>query len=149
MPALAAPKAKRGKAQASSNEAGATRSRKSQRLTKGPQQQAIGVLQPKLRVNEPNDQFEREADRVADRVISMREPDNKSGSESHCSACEHGDKKPVQREEMKAPEEEEAQTSSLQREAEAPEEEEAQTFSLQRETEKRGGGRGPDIFTAT
>jgi hypothetical protein len=77
------------------------------------------AVQPKLTVGAPNDQYEQEADRVADQVMSM--PDQAT--------------QPIQRE--AAPEEDELQTKLLaasitplvQREA-MPEEEEIQTKSL-------------------
>ena len=39
-----------------------------------PGDSALGSVQPKLRVNEPQDPFEREADRAADQVMGMRQP---------------------------------------------------------------------------
>lgn len=90
---------------------------------------AVGVLQPKLRVSEPDDHYEREADRVADRVMSA--PAEKA-QPALLSGRETEEKEPLQR--AAKEEEETAQTAALQRE-EAPTEEEetAQTFSLQRE----------------
>ena len=65
---------------------------------------AVGVLQPKLTVSEPNDQYEREADRVADRVMTMPKS---SGREDGCGGCKKDEEqKPLQR--QAAEEEEQA-----------------------------------------
>jgi hypothetical protein len=102
-------------------------------------------VQPKLTIGQPNDQYEQEADRVADEVVSM--PDRSTQQSIQRETAPEEDElqtKPiaasitplVQRESM--PEEEEVQTKSLdtvQRE-EMPEEEEVQTkaiASIQRE----------------
>ena len=36
-----------------------------------------GAIQPKLKIGAPDDAYEREADRVADRVMSMAGPDGR------------------------------------------------------------------------
>lgn len=150
MPALAAPKAKRAAKRAPSNGAESKGMRKPSRSTAAAP--AIGALQPKLRVNDPNDQFEREADHIADRVMSMPEPEARrrrrdgrdpAGGErkpllQRQEAEEEEETTAVQRQEAEEPEEEEvAQTAALQRQEEEPEEEEtAQTASLQRQEEE-------------
>jgi len=91
-------------------------------------------LQAKLKINEPNDRFEREADAVADRVMQLPESEVKRKRGDGCSTCEKGRKEEVQTFSLQRQEEEEAaQTFSLQRQEE---EEEAQTFSLQRQEEE-------------
>ena len=50
------------------------------------------ILQPKLRIGQPDDPYEKEADRIADQV--MRMPD--IGIQRKCTACEHEEEK-VQR----------------------------------------------------
>lgn len=83
--------------------------------------------QAKLKIGRPNDRYEQEADRVADRVMSA--PDTSSQS-----APLAGGITPlkVQRQE----EEEEAQTKLLQRQPEAEEEEPLQSKRLQRQAEE-------------
>ncbi len=158
MPALAAPKAKAATKNAPGNGAGALRKRS--RRPYGAEPVAIGALQPKLRVNDPNDPFEREADRIAERVMSMPEPNPHRAKTDGRDREEAEPKRPLQRqeaqEEQEATQDEEeiAQTASLQRrqgeeeaaeepasmqrqemegETEETEEEEAQTSSLQRQ----------------
>src|SRR5437762_723884 len=73
MPKLAAPKRKRaavGGARGADPKSRQKRARKSD-AAQGP---AVGVLQPKLRVSEPNDKYEREADHMADRVMKSPAP---------------------------------------------------------------------------
>ncbi|MEX2261842.1 MAG: DUF4157 domain-containing protein [Bryobacteraceae bacterium] len=162
MPALAAPKAKRAAKNASSNAAESKGMPKRSRWTAA--QPAIGALQPKLRVNDPNDRFEREADHIADRVMSMPEPEarrrerdgrdpvagerkpplqrqeaeeEEESSSVQREATEEEETSAVQRQEAEEPEEEVAQTAALQRQEAEPEEEEtAQTASLQRQEEE-------------
>jgi hypothetical protein len=106
-------------------------------------------LQAKLKINEPNDRFEREADAVADRVMQLPESELKQKRADGCSSCGKGRKEEVQTFSLqRQEEEEEAQTFSLQRQEEEEEElqpyslqrqeeeEEAQTFSLQRQEEE-------------
>jgi hypothetical protein len=100
---------------------------------RGAESPAVGVLQPKLRVNEPDDQFEREADRVADRVLSMPQPRARSGVPAERER-EEPESTAVQRQAAEDEEPEQARTASLQRqEDEGEEENEAQTASLQRQ----------------
>ncbi len=82
------------------------------------------ILQAKLKIGEPNDQYEREADRVADRVLEARAHSSSDGAGAASSGS------PLQRQEKD--EDEAAQTASLQRE-EADEDETAQTLPLQRQ----------------
>jgi hypothetical protein len=93
-------------------------------------------LQAKLRISEPNDRFEREADAVADHVMQMPESDVHRRRDSGCSSCNRRRDEEVQTASLQRQEEEEeaAQTSSLQRQEE--EEEAAQTSSLQRQEEE-------------
>jgi hypothetical protein len=139
MSARAAPRAKRAAKSAPccgrTSKAAPRRSSRRQ-PTRAP---AVGVLQPKLRVSDPNDQFEREADHVADRVMNMPGPASRM-KDKRRGAEEEEKKSSLQRRTMEeetgaATEEEAAQTFSLQRREEAREEEEAQTFSLQRQEE--------------
>lgn len=53
-----------------------------------------GVIQPKLTIGQPNDKYEQEADRVADRVMRMPEPQvqRKAG----CSSCGDFDEEQIQ-----------------------------------------------------
>ncbi|MEX6688155.1 DUF4157 domain-containing protein [Danxiaibacter flavus] len=59
------------------------------------------VIQPKLSVNQPNDAYEREADAIADKVISMNEQSSlqplnflhsPGSAQRKCSACEEEEK---------------------------------------------------------
>lgn len=84
-----------------------------------------GVVQTKLTVNEPGDQYEQEADQVAKDVMTMPDPVQREGMEE-----EELQMKSIQREEM--PEEEELQMKAIQREG-LEEEEELQMKSIQRE----------------
>lgn len=95
------------------------------------------AVQGKMTVNDPNDQYEAEADQVADQVISQPQVQKEEMPEEELQT------KRIQREEMPEEEvqtmriqreempEEEVQTKLIQRE-EMPEEE-VQTMSLQRE----------------
>ena len=112
---------------------------------------ATDTLQAKLKIGEPNDRFEREADTVADRIMQMpesatnrRQPNDLSAGSAHsggdvqtCAVQRQDDEEetaqtfPLQRQ---VEEEEEMQPLSLQRQEE--EEEEMQPFSLQRQEEE-------------
>ncbi|HEX7177287.1 MAG TPA: hypothetical protein VF240_18665, partial [Pyrinomonadaceae bacterium] len=144
MPRAAAPKAKRAAKHGQSVGGDSkTAQRKRTRRPAGAASPAVGVLQPKLKVSAPDDQFEREADHVSDRVMSMPAPAGAAGATVGRDQKEE-EGKSVQRKE--AEEEKQAQTFSLQREEkeeettsvqrqaaeEEPTEEVAQTFSLQR-----------------
>jgi hypothetical protein len=72
MAALAS-KAKRARASAAAPAASRPAGRRG-RHARAAGTTAIGPLQAKLRVNEPQDAFEREADRTADQVMGMRQP---------------------------------------------------------------------------
>src|SRR5437588_9434715 len=134
MPQLAAPKRKRaadGGARADSKSR-QKRARKSD-AARGP---AVGVLQPKLRVSEPNDKYEREADHVADRVMKSPAPSAGTGAPAARVRAEDERKPALQREKTEKDDDKKAQTYSLQREAKK-EEEPSHKTSLQREkTEK-------------
>jgi hypothetical protein len=93
-------------------------------------------LQAKLKINEPNDRFEREADAVADRVMQMPEPETKHRHADGCSICRKRREEDLQTFSLQrlADEEEEAQAASLQRRED--EEGEAQTASLQRQEDE-------------
>jgi hypothetical protein len=69
---------------------------------------APAIIQPKLTINQPGDQYEQEADAMAERVMRMSEP----AVQRKCAACEEEEK--VQRMEM---EEEPSQTMPLMRKA--------------------------------
>ena len=129
MATLAAPKSKRTAKHGPPGGGGTESPPKHKRAPRSATSAAVGVLQPKLRVNEPDDQFEREADRVAGRVMSMPEPRARSGMPAG-RETEEPEQAPVQRQAAEE-EPEAAQTSSLQRAAH--EEEEAQTSSWQRQ----------------
>jgi hypothetical protein len=133
MAALAAPKRKRA-AKHGPPGGGTQAPPKPKRGLRGVESAAVGVLQPKLRVNEPDDQFEREADRVADRVLSMPQPQARSGVPAG-REMEESEQASVQRQAAEEEEAEAAQTASLQRREDEGEEEkeEAQTSSLQRQ----------------
>lgn len=101
-----------------------------------------GQIQAKLKIGQPGDKYEREADSVADRVMSMSEPasspENGSVQRACCESCEEKELKrkplaesitPLVQREAASEEEEE-----VQRQAE--EEEEVQGKFLQRETEE-------------
>lgn len=136
MPALAAPRAKAAAKNAPDHGASPKALRKRSRRPNGAGPVAIGVLQPKLHVNDPNDQFEREADRVADRVMSMPEPKPRRSERDGRDREEGEPKLPLQRQEAEE-EEEQTQSFSLQRrQDEESEEELAQTASLQRQQEE-------------
>jgi hypothetical protein len=72
MAALAA-RTRRARAHAASKPSGRAAARRPRQVA-APADSALGPVQTKLRVNEPQDPFEREADRTADRVMGMREP---------------------------------------------------------------------------
>ncbi len=86
---------------------------------------APSVIQPKLTINEPGDQYEQEADAMADRVMRMSttpagneagiqaQPLHVSGIQRKCTACEQEDK--LQRQKM---EEEPIQAYPLMRKVE-------------------------------
>jgi hypothetical protein len=132
MPKQAAPKPKRAANHGSHEGPGPQAKQKRTRTRGASDAPAVGVLQPKMRVSEPNDKFEREADHVADRV--MRAP---AGAAVTSERADEEQKPTVQREKTEKDEELKAQTFSLQREEAKEEEQEVQTFSLQREkTEK-------------
>jgi len=66
-----------------------------------------GVIQPKLKISQPNDPYEREADRVAEQVMRMSIPSkdeihesDKSENKIHrkCSNCNMNDKKKEEKE---------------------------------------------------
>lgn len=131
MPALAGPKAKAAAKNAVNTGPGSKAPGKRARRPDSPESVAIGALQPKLRVNDPDDAYEREADRIADRVMSMPEPNPRPGECSRPDREEGERKSPLQRQETD--EEEQAQTFALQRrQDEEPEENRAQTSALQR-----------------
>jgi hypothetical protein len=157
MPVLAAPKAKRAAKSSAAQSAKARAVRPRGQASAPP---VVGALQPKLRVNDPNDHYEREADHLADRVMSMPEPEawRRGRGSDHSSECEcqaamqrqqaEEEQTPavqreqdeeeqagaVQRAQDQEPEEEVAQTASLEpEEAETEEEEVAQTAALQRQ----------------
>ncbi len=94
-------------------------------------------IQPKLKINQPNDKYEQEADRVADRVMRMPEP-KQSSVNGHWSLGKGGNESPlVQRQSDECPEcnekeeDEEVQTKPIaeqitplvQRQVESEEEE--------------------------
>jgi hypothetical protein len=138
MARLAAPKRKRAAKHGPPGGGGTQAPPKQKGAPRRSASAAVGVLQPKLRVNEPDDQYEREADRVADRVMSMPEPQARSGAPAgrETEELEQGH---VQRQVAEEEPEEEAQTFSLQRqetEPEAEREETAQTSALQRQEEE-------------
>jgi Domain of unknown function (DUF4157) len=135
MAALAAPKRKRAAKHGPPGGGGTQAPPQHKRGPRGAESAAVGVLQPKLRVNEPDDQFEREADRVADRVLSMPQPQARSGVPAG-REMEEPELAAVQRQAAEEEEPEAAQTASLQRREDEGEEEEAaaaQTSPLQRQ----------------
>ncbi|HEY9908624.1 MAG TPA: DUF4157 domain-containing protein [Thermosynechococcaceae cyanobacterium] len=96
------------------------------------------AIQPKLTVGRPNDQYEQEADRVAEQVIGMPDSAAHPAIQRQEAEDEELQAKPlaatitplVQRD--AAPEEEELQAKPIQRDA-VPEDEELQTKLIQRE----------------
>ena len=63
------------------------------------------IVQPKLSINSPDDQYEKEADAMADRVMRMEIPDARfkplpiSSLQRKCAVCEEEENK-IQRKEM-------------------------------------------------
>jgi hypothetical protein len=68
-----------------------------------------GVIQAKLTVNPPDDEYEREADRVAEKVMSMPEPGALEKVQRACPECEEV----VQRQPEEEEEEEPMQTKPV------------------------------------
>ena len=132
MPKPAAPTRKRAAGHGAREGAGPQARQKRPRPHGSADAPAVGVLQPKLRVSEPNDRFEREADHVADRVMRAPAPATPAGTAVMRDRADDEQKLSVQREKTEKDEDLKAQTFSLQRE-EATEEEQAQTSPLQRE----------------
>jgi len=132
MATLAAPKRKRSAKHGPPGGEGTQASPKHKGGPRGAESAAVGVLQPKLRVNEPDDQFEREADRVANRVLSMPQPQARSGMPAGRER-EEPEEASVQRQAAEEEEPEAAQSASLQRREDEDEEAEARTSSLQRQ----------------
>ncbi|MFT3823204.1 MAG: DUF4157 domain-containing protein [Chitinophagaceae bacterium] len=66
-------------------------------------------IQPKLSVNDPGDQYEKEADTIADKVVSMEQPAIQTkplpvtAVQRKCAACEEKDKKAQRKETNSAP----------------------------------------------
>jgi hypothetical protein len=85
-----------------------------------------GVVQTKMTVNEPGDQYEQEADQVAHEVMTMPDPVQREAVPEEDELMQ----KPLQREAV--PEEDELMQKPLQREA-VPEEDELMQKPLQRE----------------
>src|SRR5689334_2412663 len=60
----------------------------------------VPIVQPKLTINNPDDQFEREADAVAERVSSNQpahvQPTKVSNVQRKCAECEEEDKQKLQ-----------------------------------------------------
>jgi hypothetical protein len=70
-----------------------------------------GTLQAKLRIGQPGDKYEHEADRVADEVMRMAEPQAVSQEDTHIQqACEGCEEEELRRQ----PEEEEEEEELLQ-----------------------------------
>lgn len=98
-------------------------------------------LQTKLKVSQPGDAFEREADQVADRVVSMKGAGNISQGrpviQRKCAGCAADDKENMQRmimRESDAPEEDEEQAApALMRESMEQDDEESAAPKLMRE----------------
>ncbi|MDT5156609.1 MAG: hypothetical protein QOH51_966 [Acidobacteriota bacterium] len=141
MSALASPKSKRAAKQCASKGSGSKATPQRSRSQRGADSLAVGVLQTKLRVSEPGDLYEREADRMADRVMSMPEPKARAGKWDGSESEEPEQKLSLQR--KSSEEEEQKRSSTLQREPEGNSEAEkdseaetAQTFALQREERK-------------
>ncbi|MBZ0299675.1 MAG: DUF4157 domain-containing protein, partial [Anaerolineae bacterium] len=89
-----------------------------------------GVVQTKMTVNEPGDQYEQEADQVAHEVMTMPDSLQREGMPEE----EELQAKRLQRQEM--PEEEELAMKSIQRQDMPEEEEELQAKHLQRAGEE-------------
>jgi hypothetical protein len=99
------------------------------------------LIQPKLKIGQPNDKYEQEADRVADRVMSMPEPKG-SLVNGHWSLGEDGSGSPlIQRQTDECPEfnekEEEVQRQ-VESEEEEPEKEGEEEEPVQTKLEKWG-----------
>ena len=140
MPARAAPRAKRAAKNAPPNGTGSKDLRKPSRRPDCAKTLAVGVLQPKLRVNDPNDRFEREADHIADRVMSMPEPEARRRERDGRDPAEGERKPPLQRQEaeeesssVQREADEEEEPSAVQRQEDEEPEEEVQTAALQRQ----------------
>ena len=52
-----------------------------------------GIIQPKLKISQPDDPYEREADRVADQIMRMSIPQEKKIQRKNCSSCQMKDDK--------------------------------------------------------
>ncbi|NYT08886.1 MAG: hypothetical protein GKC09_02935, partial [Methanosarcinales archaeon] len=87
-----------------------------------------GAVQAKLVVNEPGDEYEREADRVADQVMSMPEPAAPDHVQRACPECEEEVHRQPEKEEDEEPVQAkpvaEQITPLVQRQTEPEEEEE-------------------------
>ncbi len=111
-----------------------------------------GQLQAKLKIGQPNDRFEREADSVADRVMTMAEPkvnrqENKDEEEIQAKPLAESITPLVQRE--VAPEEEELQKQPEEEVQKQPQEEEEIQKQPEEEEETaqaKGEGGTPSIF---
>ena len=132
MAILAAPKRKRTTRHGAPGGGGTEAPPRKTLVPRGAESAAVGVLQPKLRVNEPDDQFEHEADRVADRVMSMPEPQAPIGVPTR-REVEEPEQAPVQQRQAAEEEPEAAHTSSPRRHEDEGEEHSAQIYALQRE----------------
>lgn len=130
MPVTASPKAKRAAGQGHAGAGGHKAQQKRRGQQGGADSPAVGVLQPKLRVSEPGDMFEREADRVADRVMRAPAPSPRRSSSAASDRADDEQEAPVQREKTEK-DEDKSQTSPLQREK-TEKEEERDTSPLQR-----------------
>lgn len=80
-------------------------------------------IQPKLRIGEPDDQYEQEADRVADRVMTMPEPKQASNNGQWSLGGGRGKGSIIQRQTAECPECGDAE-EGIQRQVDSEEEEE-------------------------
>jgi Domain of unknown function (DUF4157) len=143
VPRLAAPKRKR--AAPAGQRADSKARRKRARKSDAAGSPAVGALQPnshgliqtKLRVNEPGDKYEREADHMADRVMQSPAPPSPAGATVSARDRAEDERRPaLQREKTEKDDDKARQPHALQREAKK-DEEPSHKPTLQREkTEK-------------
>jgi hypothetical protein len=114
-----------------------------------PRCQKASLFQTKLKINEPGDRYEQEADRIADRVMRMPEPK----IQRLCPECEEELQRQPMEEEEKKKEEETLQTKPLaesitpliQRQTEPTEEEEKKKEEEETLQTKTASGEPPTV----
>src|ERR1043166_4869847 len=128
MPRLAAPKRKRAAppGQRADSKARQKRARKSDAARSpavGALQSGPRGLQTKLRVNEPGDKYEREADQMADRVMKSPAPSSPAGATAPARDRAEDERRPaLQPEKTEKQDDQPPQTPPPQRDAKKEEE---------------------------